>query len=111
MPTTVLTDQTLQRFVDNNPVVVIRFHAKWCGPCRMFAPVFSSVANSFPAVPFAEVDVDEQPVASRYFQVQALPTTVLVKDGKIVDKMSGAKDSSSFSNWLSKHVKQQQSQR
>lgn len=111
MSVTVLTDQTLQSFVDANPIAVIRFHAPWCGACKIFGPVFDSVAGQIQGIGFAEVNTEQQPVASQYFRIQALPTTIIVKDGRVVDQHSGSMDPNRFANWLAKYITPQQQPR
>jgi len=100
MSVTVLTDQTLQSFVDANPIAVIRFHAPWCGACKMFGPVFDSVAPRVDGAAFAEVNVDAQPKASSRYGISALPTTIIFRNGKEAKKFSGSMDPNRFVNWL-----------
>ncbi len=70
----------------------IRFHAGWCGPCRAYAPIWNKVVNenTEPEVEFLEVDVDKDVsgLAAEY-KIMSLPTTVIVKEGKIVAKKTG----------------------
>ncbi|XP_010531799.1 PREDICTED: thioredoxin H2 [Tarenaya hassleriana] len=76
---------------ESSKLLVIDFTASWCGPCKMMSPVFSGLAEKFTDVEFAKVDVDEVPDVAREFGVQAMPTFVLVKRGKEVDRIIGAK--------------------
>ncbi|KAG4962339.1 hypothetical protein JHK84_039433 [Glycine max] len=76
--------------LQNYPIVV-DFTASWCGPCRFIAPVLAEIARHTPQVIFLKVDVDEvRPVAEEY-SIEAMPTFLFLKDGKIVDKVVGAK--------------------
>ena len=76
--------------VSKNRLTLVDFWAEWCGPCRMMHPVFERMAKKYPQIKFARVNVDQvQPVAQRY-QVQSIPTFLLFKEGRIVDKMTGA---------------------
>ncbi len=71
---------------------VIRFHAEWCGPCRAYAPTWNKVVseNTEPEVEFLEINVDKDVsgLAAEY-KIMSLPTTVVVKEGKIVAKKTG----------------------
>ena len=79
-------DSTIQ----GNNLVLVDFWAEWCGPCRAMHPVFERMAKKYPAIKFARVNVDQaQPVAQR-FQVQAIPTFIMFKNGEVVDRMMGA---------------------
>lgn len=73
-------------------LVVIDFSATWCGPCQKIAPVFAKLAEDVPEALFVKVDVDEVPDASAHFGVQALPTFLLLKDGKEVARFQGANE-------------------
>ncbi|MGE5339166.1 MAG: thioredoxin TrxC [Gemmatimonadota bacterium] len=80
--------------------VVIDFWAEWCGPCRMFAPVFAAAARSSDAVLFAKVDTDANPqIASRY-AIRSIPTIALFKNGQLAERVSGALPAGEFAAWL-----------
>ncbi|GMH19305.1 hypothetical protein Nepgr_021146 [Nepenthes gracilis] len=76
---------------DSNQLMVIDFAASWCGPCKLMEPAIQSMASKFSDVEFAKIDVDELPDVAREFEVQAMPTFVLVKRGKEVDRVLGAR--------------------
>ncbi|KAI6700591.1 hypothetical protein NL676_014915 [Syzygium grande] len=76
---------------ETSQLMVIDFAASWCGPCRMVEPAVQAMASKFADVEFAKIDVDELSDVAREFGVQAMPTFVLVKKGKEVDRIVGAK--------------------
>ncbi|KAM3411599.1 hypothetical protein ACQJBY_003336 [Aegilops geniculata] len=71
-------------------LVVIDFTATWCGPCRFISPILDEIAKKLPNVIFLKVDVDEMKSIAEEFSVEAMPTFVLMKEGKVVDKVVGA---------------------
>ncbi|KAJ6399527.1 hypothetical protein OIU77_020145 [Salix suchowensis] len=71
-------------------LIVVDFTATWCPPCRMIAPIFAELAKKFPTVTFLKVDVDELKAVAEEWNVEAMPTFLFLKDGKIVDKTVGA---------------------
>ncbi|XP_073362470.1 thioredoxin H1 [Aegilops tauschii subsp. strangulata] len=73
-----------------NIEVVIDFTATWCGPCRFISPILDEIAKKLPNVLFLKVDVDEMKSIAEEFSVEAMPTFVLMKEGKVVDKVVGA---------------------
>lgn len=71
-------------------LVLVDFWAEWCGPCKMMHPVFERMAKKYRHIKFARVNVDQNQDISMKFEVQAIPTFIMFKDGKQVDKMMGA---------------------
>lgn len=74
----------------SNQLVVIDFSATWCGPCKMIAPLFSSLSDSMPDVVFLKIDVDDNPDTAAKYSVSAMPTFLFIKGGTVVDRLMGA---------------------
>lgn len=72
-------------------LTLVDFWASWCGPCRMIAPVIDELAEEITDVKFGKVNVDEEPYLSDAFSIEVIPTLVLMKDGRPVDRVSGVK--------------------
>ncbi|CAA0821984.1 Thioredoxin H1 [Striga hermonthica] len=83
--------QRIQESVDSKKLVVVDFTASWCGPCRFIAPILADIAKKTPHVIFLKVDVDELKAVAEENQVEAMPTFLFFKEGKVVDKIVGAK--------------------
>ncbi|KAA8646494.1 hypothetical protein EYZ11_002998 [Aspergillus tanneri] len=66
--------------------VVVDFFATWCGPCKAVAPVVGKLSDTYPNVRFIQVDVDKVKSVAQELQVRAMPTFVLYKDGKLLEK-------------------------
>ena len=81
--------------------VLIDFWAAWCGPCRMVSPVLDKLAveraGKFKLV---KVDVDTSPGLSRRFDIQAIPTLLVIKNGAVVARQAGAPPSAALRSWL-----------
>lgn len=74
-----------------NKLIVVDFAAAWCGPCKFIEPAVKEMAAKYTDVDFAKIDVDELSDVAQGFGVQAMPTFVLLKQGKEVDRVIGAK--------------------
>jgi thioredoxin 1 len=74
----------------SNGLVLVDFWAEWCGPCKMMHPIFDRMAKKYRHIKFARVNVDQNQDISMKFGVQAIPTFIMFKDGKQVDRMTGA---------------------
>ena len=82
--------QNFNTIIDSNTPVLVDFHADWCGPCKMLAPILKQVKESLgDAIKIVKIDVDKnQPLAVKY-QVRGVPTLLLFKNGKQVWRQSG----------------------
>ena len=86
-----VTDANFEETIKKNNVVFIDFWAGWCGPCRALAPIIQEVAKEYcgKAV-IGKLDVDENPETAQRFGIMAIPTLLVMKDGKEVDRIVGA---------------------
>lgn len=82
-------------------VTLVDFHANWCGPCRMLAPVLEQVAKEIKGkASIAKIDIDsEQKVASQ-FQITSVPTLILFKDGKEVNRLVGLRNAEAVKDFI-----------
>ncbi|OAY50655.1 thioredoxin H1 [Manihot esculenta] len=83
--------EQLERGQQSNKLIVVDFTASWCGPCRLIAPILADLAKKMPNVTFLKVDVDELRSVAEDWAVEAMPTFMFLKEGRIVDKVVGAK--------------------
>ncbi len=71
--------------------VLLDFWASWCGPCRMVSPIVDEIAEERSDIKVGKVNVDEQEELAAKFGIMNIPTLVVMKDGKIVNELAGAR--------------------
>jgi thioredoxin 1 len=77
--------------------VVVDFWAEWCGPCRMLGPIFEKVgAEMADSATFVKLNVDENQDLTQQFDVRGIPAMLIFKDGKEVERLTGALDESTL---------------
>ena len=77
--------------MNSDKTVLLDFWAPWCAPCRMVVPVIEEIAGERPDIKVGKINVDEQPELASEFSIMSIPTLVVMKNGKIVQQVSGAR--------------------
>ena len=77
--------------MNSDKTVLLDFWAPWGAPCRMVVPIIEEIAGERPDIKVGKINVDEQPELASEFSIMSIPTLVVMKNGKIVQQVSGAR--------------------
>jgi thioredoxin 1 len=90
MATLPLTEESFQQTVTQDGIVLVDFWASWCGPCRMFAPIYEQASQSHEDITFASIDTEAEQGLAGGLQISSIPTLMAFRDGILVFRQAGA---------------------
>jgi thioredoxin len=90
MATIELTKDNLEETINNNDIVIIDFWAPWCGPCKMFGPIFEETSEKNSDMVFAKVNTEEHQELAGMFQIRSIPTLMVFREKVIIYSEAGA---------------------
>lgn len=100
MATVNLTADTFEQAVTDNDILLVDFWAAWCGPCRMFAPVFEAASEKYPEIAFGKVDTEAERSLAGAAGISSIPTLMAFRDGILVYSQPGALPASALSELI-----------
>ncbi len=98
--------QQFNKMIEGNDIpVIVDFWAEWCGPCKMFAPVYKQAAPSLePRFRLLKLDTESNQTIAAERRIQSIPTLAIFKGGQEVARQSGAMPLGAFVNWVESAV-------
>ena len=90
MPTRELTRDNFEATIAGETTVLVDFWASWCGPCRMFGPIFEKASNEHPDIVFGKVDTEAQEELAAAFGISSIPTLMVFRDQIVLYSRPGA---------------------
>ena len=88
--TVAITKENFHDIVEKNEIVILDFWAEWCGPCKMFAPIFEDASVKHPGIVFGKIDTESEQEIAGLFQIRSIPTLMVIKQGIGIYRQSGA---------------------
>ena len=101
MSTTTLTATTFEAAVTGDGITFVDFWAEWCGPCKMFAPIFEQAAAENPDINFAKVDTEAEQQLAGALRIMSIPTLMIFRDGIQLFSQPGALPKSALDDLIS----------
>ena len=89
MATVTLGRDNFEEIVNSSEIVLVDFWAAWCGPCRMFAPVFEAASEQHPDVVFAKVDTEAEQELAASFRIMSIPMLMAFRDQVLALRAAG----------------------
>ena len=102
MATVELTAENFETVIGDADLALVDFWATWCGPCRMFGPVFERVSEQHQDAVFGKVDTDAQQALAASFGIQSIPTLMIIRDKVILYAQPGAISESALQDLIAK---------
>ena len=90
MATINATEGAFEKLISKEGIVFVDFWAAWCGPCRMFGPIFEAASEKYPDITFAKVDTDAEQQLAGAAGISSIPTLMAFRDGVLLYREAGA---------------------
>lgn len=90
--------------IKSNKLTLVDFYATWCGPCQMLSPILEKIANENDSFDIAKVDVDENEKIAYEYKIMYVPTLLLFKEGKVLEKLDGFNEEHQILDKIKKYL-------
>jgi thioredoxin 1 len=105
MATVNLSESNFKETISAKGLVLVDWWAPWCGPCRMFGPIFERVSQKHPEATFAKINTEDEPELSQSFEISSIPTLMVIRDGVLLLKQPGMLPEASLESLIEQAMK------
>lgn len=102
MATVELTAENFESVIGGADLALVDFWAEWCGPCRMFGPIFEQASEENPDAVFGKVDTEAQPEIASTFNITSIPTLMIIRDNIVLFAQPGALPANALEELITK---------
>lgn len=99
----VLTEKNFKERTSDG-LVLVKFGAPWCGPCKMITPTLTEISRNRNDVAILEVDTDESPALASQFQIRGIPAIFVMKDGQVLEQTSGMTNKDKINEMIDRYI-------
>lgn len=105
MATVNITQESFRTTIKQSGLVLIDWWAPWCGPCRMFGPIFEKVSQKHPEATFGKINTEAEPGLAQAFEISSIPTLMVIRDGVLLLKQPGMLPESALEGLIDQAMK------
>ncbi|MCW8399620.1 thioredoxin family protein [Legionella sp. PATHC038] len=99
-----ITSSEFESLINENEIVFIDFWADWCAPCKQFSKVYEQVAEQFPNIKFAKVNIEAEQQLSDFFEIRSIPHLMVFKEGIVIYSNAGSMPASTLKELVEQAV-------
>lgn len=101
----IMTVEEFDNILNSKEICVCDFSASWCGPCRLMAPILEDISEKYKRqYYFYQIDIDSAEDLAEKYNIEAVPTIIILKNGKEIGRTSGYQEFDEFENFLNKTI-------
>lgn len=99
-----LNTQEFKELLNSEQIILVDFWAKWCGPCKMIAPILEEISNERKDIKIVKIDVDENKELALEYKIRSIPTLMLIKNKEIIAVKNGSINKGNLNAWISNNI-------